>query len=85
MLETLPYAPALEGLAAGDFWPTRFAAENFGLALNRRPVCAAARQRRYSAAKTFSAWAKTLCQSPGLGWRMACMLGYQACTRASVA
>jgi hypothetical protein len=46
MLQTLPYAPALDGLAAGDFWPTRFAAENFGLALNRRPVCAPATLQR---------------------------------------
>jgi hypothetical protein len=29
MLEQLPYGLALEGLAACDFWPTQFAAENF--------------------------------------------------------
>ena len=29
MLEALPYGLALEGLAACDFWPTSFAAENF--------------------------------------------------------
>ena len=28
MLEQLPYGLALEGLAACDFWPTPFAAEN---------------------------------------------------------
>jgi hypothetical protein len=28
MLEQLPYGLALEGLAACDFWPTQFAAEN---------------------------------------------------------
>jgi enoyl-CoA hydratase/carnithine racemase len=29
MLEALPYGLALEGLAACDFWPSHFAAENF--------------------------------------------------------